>query len=266
MYSVTCKHVHCEPARYYYLECGPWRFQYAEPHEAHCSLTVELVSFPAAIKNLKIRWTVRVMAGDIDRSTEWICSITEGHMVEYGRKWPKEYAVEQLTLRMDIEILEIYDAIGSRVPWLGRRHWPRHNVVGHGGGGGDGEYNEFVAMSQMMADIDTLKGTVCALSAGGSVMEMVESMKSEIADLKEALQRLRGQRVGDHDASDLGMVTVERWLTESVGLPQYLGAFVQNGYESLEFVKAISAKEELSEIGIVLKGHQTQIMAKIKQL
>eukprot|EP01083_Nonionella_stella_P305451 1065592_1 len=56
------------------------------------------------------------------------------------------------------------------------------------------------------------------------------------------------------------------WLSSTVGLPQYLSLFIDNGYTSLEFISKISNKNELCEIGITIKGHQTQMMAEINQL
>ena len=231
--------------------------------QEQCTLAVELVSFPADIKNLKIRWTVEVTANGICRESEWICSVTEGHMMEYGRKWSKEYDTKQLTLKMTVEILEIYDGYGSRVPWKGRRHWPIYHVLASNRNierrsnsyRRDEEDNEFVAMSRMMGDIDNLKKAVYG----------VEAMKAEIAALKAEVRRLKGHKGNVSMKTDNNM-SVKQWLSEKVGLPQYSDLFVQNGYESLEFIKAITNKEQLSDIGIVLKGHQTVIMAKIQEL
>eukprot|EP01083_Nonionella_stella_P226284 803786_1 len=59
---------------------------------------------------------------------------------------------------------------------------------------------------------------------------------------------------------------VKIWLDATVGLPQYYATFITNDYDSLDFISNISSKEELSEIGIKSKGHQTQLMAHIKKL
>eukprot|EP01083_Nonionella_stella_P006511 18923_1 len=64
--------------------------------------------------------------------------------------------------------------------------------------------------------------------------------------------------------NNLDLVAV--WLRSTVGLPQYYSMFIQNGYNALDFIANISDKSELSEIGITIKGHQTQIMAHIAQL
>ena len=59
---------------------------------------------------------------------------------------------------------------------------------------------------------------------------------------------------------------VENWLRHVVKLPQYINIFIQQGYESLDIIREIKKKEELEEIGIIKKGHQTKIMAQILRL
>eukprot|EP01083_Nonionella_stella_P046692 125011_1 len=59
---------------------------------------------------------------------------------------------------------------------------------------------------------------------------------------------------------------IQIWLNATVGLPQYYAIFMDNGYNSLDFISNISTKEELNDIGIKIKGHQTQLMVHIKQL
>mmetsp|Transcript_15529 Transcript_15529/g.24505 ORF Transcript_15529/g.24505 Transcript_15529/m.24505 type:complete len:619 (-) Transcript_15529:88-1944(-) len=61
-------------------------------------------------------------------------------------------------------------------------------------------------------------------------------------------------------------VELKQWLELQVGLPQYFENFDSFGYESLRFVKEISRKAELEEIGINRKGHQTKLMAEIERL
>eukprot|EP01084_Bolivina_argentea_P203203 347089_1 len=80
------------------------------------------------------------------------------------------------------------------------------------------------------------------------IISMINSIKNE--DMKE-------------DNTHVNMV--KEWLT-CFGLDRYYECFVSNGYESLEFIKGIESKQELFEIGIKLKGHQTQIMVQINKL
>ena len=56
------------------------------------------------------------------------------------------------------------------------------------------------------------------------------------------------------------------WLTEKVGLPQYLPNMVQNGYDSLNMIKEIRNISDLVEIGIEDGDHSDKIMKAILQI
>ncbi len=58
----------------------------------------------------------------------------------------------------------------------------------------------------------------------------------------------------------------KQWLTVQVSLPQYYDNFVQNGYSSLTIIKCIESKDELTEIGVKMRGHQSKIMSEINKL
>ena len=62
------------------------------------------------------------------------------------------------------------------------------------------------------------------------------------------------------------MALVKSWLESTVSLPQYYETFIVNGYDTLEKIKLIENKKELQRMGIVLKGHQTKIMADVNRL
>eukprot|EP01083_Nonionella_stella_P105541 303588_1 len=59
---------------------------------------------------------------------------------------------------------------------------------------------------------------------------------------------------------------LQYWLESVVGLAHYFEAFMDNGYESLEFVKAISNMNEVIDIGIHSKQHQVKIWEEILKL
>merc|ERR1712129_402390 len=71
---------------------------------------------------------------------------------------------------------------------------------------------------------------------------------------------------GRLSALDAKKTKIKQWLTETVELPQYLDTFITNGFESMDFIKAIPNREELTEIGITTKGHQLRIMSAIQKL
>eukprot|EP01083_Nonionella_stella_P180308 642585_1 len=69
------------------------------------------------------------------------------------------------------------------------------------------------------------------------------------------------------DATNTTDITeLKDWLTSKVKLPQYVSNFADNGYDSMEFVCDISTVDQLIEIGVTLRGHQTRIFAELKKL
>lgn len=73
----------------------------------------------------------------------------------------------------------------------------------------------------------------------------------------------------DNDPKENGGDTdVDDWIKNTVGFRDcgYENSFMVNGYDSLDIIKEITTKDELKEIGITLKGHQTKIMAEIRRL
>eukprot|EP01083_Nonionella_stella_P189394 700282_1 len=69
-----------------------------------------------------------------------------------------------------------------------------------------------------------------------------------------------------HDSLTPSRKKVKDWITDKVGFADYSWNFLDNGFDSLTIVKKISNPQQLSDIGITLKGHQIQIMAEILQL
>merc|ERR1712228_566526 len=59
---------------------------------------------------------------------------------------------------------------------------------------------------------------------------------------------------------------VKEWLQCIVELPQYFDLFIENGYESIKFIKTMQSKTELQEIGIHKLGLQTLLWSEIKNL
>merc|ERR1712061_948383 len=70
--------------------------------------------------------------------------------------------------------------------------------------------------------------------------------------------------LSDVDRENTTMI-VEQWLF-SIELSQYLDIFINNGFDSLTFIKNIQSKSDLNDIGITKIGHQIQLMEAIRQL
>eukprot|EP01083_Nonionella_stella_P282052 959947_1 len=82
-------------------------------------------------------------------------------------------------------------------------------------------------------------------------------------DNEPGMLKLQNEASADGESEN---TVIRTWLTETVGLKQYYSMFIENGYDSLEFISKITTAKQLADIGIVLKGHQTQIMTEIEQL
>merc|ERR1712228_312511 len=64
-------------------------------------------------------------------------------------------------------------------------------------------------------------------------------------------------------------IEIKSWLESSCGdliCKEYFEVFISNGFQSLDFIKEIQSKEDLKDIGICKKGHQTKILAEIKKI
>merc|ERR1712048_553448 len=59
---------------------------------------------------------------------------------------------------------------------------------------------------------------------------------------------------------------IMKWLKEIVALPQYYKNFVDNGFESMEFVEKVETVYDLAVIGIENKEDQGHILEAIQKL
>ena len=69
-----------------------------------------------------------------------------------------------------------------------------------------------------------------------------------------------------NDVHNESKMLIRNWLRDVVNLEQYTDNFIQNGYESLAFIQDIGNVDQLSDIGIKKRGHQTRILAQIRRL
>eukprot|EP01084_Bolivina_argentea_P035218 65334_1 len=59
---------------------------------------------------------------------------------------------------------------------------------------------------------------------------------------------------------------VSNWFNNDVGLSEYYETFMKHGYNNLNTIKLISSKQDLEEMEIKMKGHQTMLMFEIQKL
>jgi len=76
----------------------------------------------------------------------------------------------------------------------------------------------------------------------------------------ETIQQFMYKHLPHYMVSEEERRQVESWLSQTVKLPQYVDAFVTNGYTRLEYWanRGIS-RQEYVDMGILLTGHQNMI-------
>ena len=62
------------------------------------------------------------------------------------------------------------------------------------------------------------------------------------------------------------IVAVEQWLKGTVRLPQYLGIFIEEGYDDMDTIEHTLTDEDLLGIGIKKRGHRRKIMLFVQRL
>eukprot|EP01083_Nonionella_stella_P300274 1024163_1 len=90
-------------------------------------------------------------------------------------------------------------------------------------------------------------------------MPMIKSIanKSQLREIGVSSQ--------EHQSQIMNAIKRLVWL-ESIGLAQYDEMFRSNGYESLDLMMVMENKQDLEDIGIVLKGHQKKILFELSKL
>ena len=92
-----------------------------------------------------------------------------------------------------------------------------------------------------------------------------QRVKDQLEENENILNVYYGTKTKD-DHDDDNKIVIELWLKDTVGLPQYLNALVSHGFESMDLIKAIANKNQLSDIGIVNEAHQNILMCEIEKL
>lgn len=99
-------------------------------------------------------------------------------------------------------------------------------------------------------------------------LEEINEMQSSDQSERKRKRHKKGCRYHDshrrkYRRSDLD--EFENWLTNAVGLPQYLGLFVAEGFDNMESVQTLS-EFDLHHIGITKRGHRNKIMVYVNAL
>lgn len=98
----------------------------------------------------------------------------------------------------------------------------------------------------LVNELDKEMNTALALAQRGLNAKVAETIQTFVSrNFAEALV----------DTEEVAEVTT--WLTDTVGLPQYIPAFVSSGYTRLSFwAETGLSPDEFQEIGVLLRGHQ----------
>eukprot|EP01083_Nonionella_stella_P090585 253057_1 len=109
----------------------------------------------------------------------------------------------------------------------------------------------------------------CGLKSNEQKLEDIDMMKVNEDDTKVSVvpfdstaKETQRRRI----KMDENAIVLQSWLQQVVRLPIYYDLFVNNGYESIGFIKNITDREGLAEIGIVDLIHQEHIMKHIAKL
>ena len=95
----------------------------------------------------------------------------------------------------------------------------------------------------------------------GSTITIMERMERLEMNMREMMKdRLEGSNEESHQ-----MKAVRRWLGTDVNLPQYLDMFIENGFDDLTVIQALTIND-LLEMGIEKKGHRIKIVRAIAKL
>eukprot|EP01084_Bolivina_argentea_P007475 14013_1 len=92
--------------------------------------------------------------------------------------------------------------------------------------------------------------------------EMIQQKEREMI-LEKEVEMLKGKLARDSDQTQNEM-SIEKWLTDVVRLPEYISNFVDNGFD-MEILND-TTKEDLKEIGIKKLGHIKKILKAIESM
>ena len=99
------------------------------------------------------------------------------------------------------------------------------------------------------------------------IVDRPQTLRSDIAHTPETVgSENDAYTQSQYDKKTLETQKLRLWISDTVGLPQYYQVFLLNGYETLDFVKEIGDKQELTDIGIDYLEHQYQILAEVYKL
>ena len=127
-------------------------------------------------------------------------------------------------------------------------------------------------LGDMMERTDKLENDLTNQYTSIAKKEIIGHSREDMKNLRKRMQRLEmrmDQLVNDreHRMNDESpeLVAVRRWMNTVVKLPQYLDLFIDNGFEDLSVIQALTVND-LQVMGIEKRGHQIKILQCIAKL
>eukprot|EP01084_Bolivina_argentea_P132602 234017_1 len=133
-------------------------------------------------------------------------------------------------------------------------------------------FGGYSGMNVQQAIVDNVDNTKISKMENNDIMKLImmelQDMRNDVDFLKTEIGQMNKQQNDvllqlqsmKNDGNE-----VYQWLN-SIGLVLYYSRFVENGFDSLQFVKYIKDERHLEYIGIHNLGHKLHILQEIKRL
>ena len=119
-------------------------------------------------------------------------------------------------------------------------------------------------LEELTKEIDQIKEEMDGMRRSGNGHELRNKVL-RIEKQMAALSKMRGNVLNDDEEELDGQEKMQKWLKETVKLPQYYQLLVQQGFDDLESIADIT-KDDLISMGIDKVGHQRKILKNSQQL
>eukprot|EP01084_Bolivina_argentea_P145619 255192_1 len=107
------------------------------------------------------------------------------------------------------------------------------------------------------------------LQSNDNTQQQMQHLQDKVKQLGDMIMNVQTHILDgdDNDHKDQNDATQELsdWLTDVVGLPQYIDTFIENGFEDLESLENVTM-DDLIEIKITKLGHRKKLLAKIQSI
>ena len=120
------------------------------------------------------------------------------------------------------------------------------------------------ALEELTKEIDQMRGDIQRISAkkGSRNNQKVDDLKRKVASIQRQLTEIRkmvGIKSNMNEPQLTDQEMVQKWLNETIRLPQYFELFMEQGFEDLDSIKFMT-KDDLKEIGVDNTDHQRRIL------